>query len=289
MALSQPIVFAGVQDCTFVNKSTRIPYGKLRVIQSVSFTDETEKTELFGGSQKSAWSSVTGQSTRALEITSNEYPAWLLELAAGGTKSVRAAEPTGFVSAITSRNGLSLTSATDGVEVAKTASAEADLKTGTYTIVATAAKTADIYVSASNVTSENFTDDTLKIASIDLTTGTAILAGYGLTFTEATTADFTVGDTATFQVRSINTGSFDVSFGSEGSDFPEIEAWITGQLTSGKQVILRVLRCVAAGMPLTFTPNEFSEYTLSFSVLYDSCENKTHELYFQDAGNSGVC
>ena len=283
--LSNPIVFAGVQSVDFVSKSTGLPIGRLRVLQSVELGNEITKTQLTGGAQKSAWASIEGASNTTLSITSNEYPEWLVELATGGIKTARSAEATGAIGTLTNSVG---TTVAAGVVVTRTVGDEADLKSGRYYIKATAAKTAKVYAAAANVEGSLFVNDELELFSIDLADSPVINAAYGLTFTDNASA-FTVGNVAFFDVRAINVDSYNVKFGSETSALSSVELYVAGQLTSGKQCVLRAYNCKGGGLPISFAPNTFSEYTLEFDVLYCASEGGTHEINYIDNGTSGVC
>jgi hypothetical protein len=285
MSLSNPIVFAGVQSVDFISRSTKLPIGRLRVLQGCELSGtEIPLTNLTGGASKNPWATIEGASEPQIAITTNEHPAWLLELVSSGKKTVRAAEPTGAVTAISNATGTSILA---GVTVAKTVGDEADLKSGRYYLKATAAKVAKVYLSGANIGSADFLGDDLEVFTVDLTTSPYINAAYGLTFTYV--ADFTIGDVGYFDVRAINTSSYLVEAGSETSTLNEVEIVIAGQLTSGRQVIVRAPRAKGGGLPLNFAPNTFSELSLTFNLLYCASIDKAYEIEYVDLGTSGSC
>ena len=285
MSLSSPILFAGVQSVDFVSKSTGLPLGRLRVLQSVELANEITKTDLTGGALKAPWSTIEGASTTNLSITTNEYPSWLVDLATGGTRTDRSAEATGAVSSLTNSVG---TTVSAGVAVTATGGAESALKTGRYYLKATGSDTLSVYLAGANVDGSAFSSDDLAIFTVDLSASPVVNATYGLTFTD-NTADFTISDVAYFDVRAINVDSYNVKFGAETDTLDDVEIYVAGQLTSGKQAVLHVYRGKGGGMPVSFAPNTFSEYTLEFSCMYCASLGGTHEIDYIDNGSSGVC
>lgn len=288
MALSDPRLNFGVHSVTPYNRTTGVPYGILKVLGNSSLNLTGEQIDLFGGSARFAWDTGDGTITSEMSLAVKELPDFLFQLFLGKTPTVNSAEATGNVSTITNKNGTSVVSATVGIaSVAATGSDEADLKFGRYTVVATGANTVDLYcmsdVDFARGTDAEFEDDTLSIASaitIPDTGGTVAVADFGLTFTGGSgTVAFTTGDTATFEVRPINTASTTVRVGGTADTFPYFGSVIMAQQKAdGRMFEIDAFKCKSLGMPLNFQEKAFSEFEITVKVLYDSAKNGVFDM-----------
>lgn len=281
MALSNPVSVFGVHSLAFFDRTTEEYKGILRVLGSSSLNIGSENILLNGGSNPYPWAVESGLNTAELSITAREYPSFLYELLLGKAASTVSAEATGNVSTIANASGTSVVDATTGIaSVAATGSDEADLKFGKYVVVAASATTIDVYVSTNidfaRGTDANYQDDLLKVNSSALTVpgtgGTVALADFGLTFTGGSgTVAMTTGDTATFEVRPINSGGYTVTIGSTSDVFPEFGAIAYAkQGSDGGLFEATMYRVKAAGMPIGFDENAFSEWSVTANAFYDS-------------------
>lgn len=288
MALSDPRILFGVHSVTPYNRTTGIPYGLLRVLGNSSLALSGEQIDLFGGSARFAWETADGTISSEMTLAVKEYPDFLFELFLGKPVTSNSAEATGNVSAITNKNGTSVVSATVGIaSVAATGADEADLKFGRYVVVATGADTVDVYIMSdvdfARGTDGVYLDDSLKIATgvtIPGTSGTVALADYGLTFTGGSGAiAFTTGDTATFEVRPINSGSTTVRIGSTSDVFPFFGAVVMAQQKAdGRMFEVDAFKCKSLGMPINFQEKAFSEFEVTVKLVYDSAKNGVFDV-----------
>ena len=288
MALTQPRTIFGIHSVTPYNRSTGEYYGILKVLQSSSLSLSGELINLNGGSNNYPWQVENGLITSEVSLSLNEYPDFLFNLALGKNPTSISAETTGNVSTLTNKYGTSVVSATTGVAtVTATSSDESDLKFGKYLIKAASSTTIDVYASTdidfARGTDTAYINDLLKINSSPLTitasTGTA-LADYGLTFTGGSgTIGMTTGDTATFEVRPINTGATTLTVGSTTDTFPEFGMLIMAEKQgTGKIFEIDAWRCKLLGMPIGFTAKEFSNAEITVRMLYDSVRDGVFSL-----------
>jgi len=284
MALSDPRAVFGIHSVTPYNRVTREPYGILRVLQNSSFSLSGETIPLNGGSFRFPWAVEDGNITAELSLSFNEYPDFLDTIFLGKAPTENAAEATGAVSAITNVSGTSVVSSTVGIaSVAATAADEADLKFGTYLVKAVDATTVDIYVSTNldfaRGTDAIYENDLLKVTASPITiadTGATVAdAIFGLEFTSGSgTIAMTAGDTASFTVRPINSGSSTVLIGATTDVFPEFGAYVYAQQRgTGQMFELDIFRLKAIGLPHNFDAKAFSTAEITAQAFYDSARN----------------
>lgn len=281
MALSSPRALFGVHSVALYNTTTREPYGIVKVAKGANLSLSGETISLTGGSFKFPWAIEDGLVTTELSMSFAEYPDFLYEVLLGKAPTVNTGETTGDVTTLTNQNGTSVVNASTGIaSVAATSSDEADLKFGKYVVKVTdaASDTCTVYqytdIDFARGTDTVFTDDSLAIGTIVVpgTGGTVALANYGLTFTGGSgTIDMTDGHTAVFEVRPINTSNIEVTIGGVSDVFPEFGCLVYGQQRGGGQMFeVDLFRCKAVGMPINFTPQEFSEAEVTIQAFYDS-------------------
>lgn len=281
MALSSPRALFGVHSVAFYNTTTREPYGIVKVAKGANLSLSGETISLTGGSFKFPWAIEDGLVTTELSMSFAEYPNFLYEVLLGKEPTTNTSDTTGDVTTITNQSGTSVVDATTGIaSVAATSSDEADLKFGKYVVKVTnaAADTCTVYqysdVDFARGTDTEFTDDSLAIGTVIIpdSGGTVELADYGLTFTGGSgTVALTDGDTATFEVRPVNTSNMEVTIGGVSDVFPEFGCLVYGQQRGGGQMFeVDLFRCKAVGMPINLTPQEFSEAEVTIQAFYDS-------------------
>lgn len=283
MALNQPRTLFGVHSVTTYNRTTGIPYGTARVIQGSTFALEGDTIELFGGSQRFSWAIEDGDITAELSFSVSEYPNWLFELFGGKAPTQGTSEASGFVSTITDKKGTSVVAATTGIAsvAAIPSTGAANLKFGKYAVKATAADAIKVYA-LSNVdfgrgTLGDFTDDTLEIASFTgITTGQTLdIVAFGLRLTAGSgTIGMTIGDTAEFEVRPVNTFNREVKIGGIADVFPEFGALIYAQKSgTGAVFEIEAYRMKAIGITLGAERKAFAQNDYTAKASYDSSKD----------------
>lgn len=279
MSLSQPRTIFGVHSMTPYNRLTGQPYGMARVLQGSTFKLTGSIVELYGGSNRFSWQNEDGDIKAELGFSMNEYPNWVLALFGGKAPTDGSAEPSGGVTNAVNVKGTSVVAAA-GILAAITTLAAADLKFGRYTLVATDANTLAVFC-ASDVDFAHgsplpFTDDSLKVGSVDIVTATGTnLVAAGLTFTGGgSTTAFVTGDSATFEVRSPNSVVSDVVLGGISDEFPEFGAYIYAQKSGDGAIIeLEVYRLKAIGLGLGAERKQFGKSDYTAMASYDAVKN----------------
>jgi len=280
MALSDPRVLFGVHSVTPINRTNGVPYGTARVVQGSTFTLEGDTIELFGGSNRFAWAIEDGDITAELSFSVSEYPNWLFTLFGGKAPTQGTAESGGYATAISNKKGTSIVAAT-GLLSTITLTTPSDLKFGRYTIVATSDNDIDVYC-ASDVdfgrgTAGDFLDDSLKIASaIEISTGgTDLIANYGITLTGGGSATaFVTGDSATFEIRPINTFNRTVKIGGISDVFPEFGLIAYGQKRGNGAIFeIEAYKMKAIGITLGAERKTWAQNDYTAKASYDSVQN----------------
>lgn len=281
MALSQPRAFFGIHSVTPYKRDTGEFYGILKVLAGSSLTLSGEVVELKGGSSKYSWAVEDGAIDAEMSLKPKEYPDFLFELFLGRAPTQNSAEASGNVSTLTAKYG-DLVDATGLASVAVKSGEEANLKFGKYVVKAVSSTTVDVFFSSDadmdrgdNGTYQN---DALKITATPLTiaASTAVeIPDFGLELTGgAGTIGMTVGDTATFEVRPVNSKSMEVVIGATTDTFPEFGAILMAQKRgNGELFEIDCFRCKGVGLPLGFEENAWSEAEIAVKVFYDSAQN----------------
>lgn len=274
----------GIKAFALVNRTTGIPYGRYRVLGGGEITMSADKVQLMGGAQRFSWATEWGVYDSEISMTVREYPEFGFKMLLQGSSVIGSAESTGNVSAISNKNGTALATGTTGITVAMTASAQASLKTGQYTIEAVGTGTVDVYYIGSQ--NDSYENSVLKVTSTPLTLdgdgATAALAAYGLTFTSraAGSSDFTVGDTAQFTVRKVNSGNEQIAIGRASESVTEFTAYLFGEdQKTGDQFYVEIPKCSASGLPIKMTEKEFSESEVTLSFDYDATLDYALKVY----------
>ena len=288
MGLSSPFHAYGIHSMMPYRISDRLPYGILKVLGGGTISLSAEFEDLFGGSNKYAVASEAKTVSSEFTATVKSMPDFLFELYLGASVTNVAASTTGTVDGLANVLNESVVDATTGIASASVlAAAEADLKTGIYTVLAVSATTVDVYLStdidATNGNDVEYIDDSLKINATPLTivagapvtipnTGVELTGGSG-------TIAMTIGDTAKFQVAPIHNGVSEITIGQSSSIFPEhgIVA-MAAKRANGDILEIDLLKCVGAGFPLALEETVFSIPELTIKVLYDSKKNSIAKI-----------
>ena len=127
-------------------------------------------------------------------------------------------------------------------------------------------------------TDVDYDSDLLLIESgitVSDTGGTTAIADWGLEITGGSgTVAMTTGDTATFSVRPPNSKSMDVVIGATTDSYPEFGAIIMAQARgNGELFEVDCYRLKAAGLPIGFATNEWSNAEVTCTAFYDSTRN----------------
>ena len=283
MARSNPRIIYGVHSATPYDRTTGLPYGTMEVLGGSSFSLAGELAELNGGSTKFPVAVEDTVISAELSLKPKEYPEFLFELFLGKAPTKNVAEANGNASALVNKNGASVFDGTTGIaSVGVKAGSESDLKTGSYVIEAVSATTVMVYCLSSvdfgRGTSVTYENDDLEIIASPLTitaSGTVDIPNFGLELTGGSgTIGMTIGDTATFEVRSINQGSIEVTVGGSSDVYPEFGLIAMSQKRgNGALVELDIFRLKAIGLPLNLEEKAFSEAEITAKAFYDAEKN----------------
>jgi hypothetical protein len=281
MGLKQPKTIFGIHSMTPYNIDTKVPYGIARVLQGSTLSLEGEVVELFGGSSKFAWALEDGDFTTAeISFSMSEYPDWLFEIFGGKAPTTRTAETSGDVTDLEAAFGTIIGAA--GLLATITTTDAANLKTGTYSVQATAADAFAVYamtnVDFGRGDELDFSDESLKIAEFTGVAGEGsvhAIPELGISFTTgASAAAFTIGDSATFQIRAINQESRDVIIGGIADIFPEFGAFLYAQKSGSGQIFeIDAFKCKALGLGLGAERKQFGQNDYTAKLSYDASRN----------------
>ena len=286
MSRSQPRAIFGIHGVTPYRRTNGLPYGELRVAEGSSLNLEGEQVDLLGGSSKYPWASEEGAISAEMDLTVGELPSFLIELFLGNAPTDNAAETTGAVSAGEDVKGTSIIDAVNGIaSVSLITGSAAQLKFGTYVIEAITASTFNLYlrtgIDIGRGTDASFLTDGMVVASaLAFTASVASVPALGLQFNGVGTPNFTIGDTAMFTVRPVNSKSSTVRVGSiTGQSFPEFGAHVYAQKRGNQEMLgIDLFRCKSAGMPLPFQRGEFASFELNVKCLYDDAKDGLFDM-----------
>jgi hypothetical protein len=289
MSLSAPRSFFGVHSWTPYSRTTGLFYGTLKVLKGSSLSLSAEMVELTGGTSKYAYAIEESLITAEMSLKFAQYEDFLFELFLGKAPTPVAAETSGNASTLTDKYGTSVVAATGIASVGVVSADKLDLKFGKYVVKAASATTVDVYFSSDldigrgvNGTIQN---DALKITATPLTITTGAVAtpipNFGLEFVGGASAIAMVtGDTATFEVRPIHTGAITVDIGGQADQsFSEFGSIVmAAKRGNGEMLEMDAVRCKAAGMPLNFEQNAWSEAEVKIKCLYDTTLDKVFSM-----------
>ena len=286
MSLTAPRAIYGIHSVSPYSVTDGTFYGILKVLENSNVSLSAESVGLRGGSNRFEWAAEIGDLTAEAALSFSEYPDFVFTLFAGNTPTTNAAEASGNCSALTNKSGTSIMSATTGIATV-TVTTAADLKFGKYVVKYASATTVDVYFSSDadigRGTNGDYTTDGLKVvAGLSITTGGAtVITGFGLTLTGGSgTIAFTSGNTATFEVRPINSGSMTVTIGAQADqNFPEFGMIIMASRRGNQEMFeIDALKCKAAGLPVGFARNAWSKAETTVKMLYDSVQDGVYKI-----------
>lgn len=289
MGLSAPRAFFGVHSFTPYSRTNGLFYGTIKVLKGSSLALSAEMSDLNGGSSKYPWAVEEGMISAEMSLKFGQFEDFLFELFLGNAPTPVVAEATGNASALTNKKGTSAKSATIGIaSVAAKTGSEADMKFGKYVVKVVSATTIDVYFSSdldigrgANGAMQN---DALKITATPLTVVSATgvdVPNFGITLMGGSgTIGMTVGDTATFSVRPINSGGMSVDVGGVTDQlFPEFGAIVMAAKRGNQEMLeIDLYRCKAAGMPINLEQNAWSESEVKVKCLYDNDLDKVFTM-----------
>lgn len=284
MSLRDPRLVFGIHSATPYSRTTGLPYGIIKCLQSSSISLTGELVKAMGGSQKYPFAIEEGNITAEISIKSKSYEDFLFELFLGkAPTTVSTPDTDGTVSTLTNKNGSTVMDASTGIAsvVVIPSTGAANLKFGKYVIKATSATAVSVYclsdVDFNRGTDETFDDDTMTVATSQTITSGANtdIASLGLRLTGGSgTIGMTSGHTATFEVNPPYTRATEVTIGGGSDTFPEFGMLcVAKQRGNGEMFEMDLFRCKAAGMPIGFEMNAFAEYEVKAEAFFDSSLN----------------
>jgi len=291
MALSNPRAVFGIHSIVPYDRTTKIPFGIIRVLGGGEISLEAERIDLFGGSNRFPFVSEAGRIDSEFTFTAKEYPDFMFELFLGATVVTTAAEAGGSVNNVANVTGTTALSVAGvaGVSV----DTAADLKFGTYLFVADSATTGNIFVQANidaakGAVGNNLDiDDTLVLVAGPFTIVAATptnIAELGVDLDGGAGAiAMTIGDSFSFEIFPIHTGASTIQVGKEGTTFPEFAArMMAAKLSDGRIFEINAFRANGSGMPIGLTENEFAEPELTIKLLFDSIAGRVFDVIALD-------
>lgn len=285
MALSQPRGQFGIHSLLLFDPDTSLPLTYLQVLGEFTLNFEAEWADLEGGSNQYIWDAEVAKINSDMNLVCRQYDGSTMALLMGGTHTEGGPEATGATADFANVNGTSVYDLSTGLEeVSVTVGDDGDLKEGKYMIKATASNTAELYcgtdVDFQRGTDTVYDDDTLKIADLDFSSGSVVVADYGLTFEVGSgSLSFTINDTAVFYVRKPNLSYDEVLFGVKGAEYANVGVYVAGQKQSdGSIFTMELPRCRVAGMPIAFTEKAWSEWNVTIKALYDATTNSVGKV-----------
>lgn len=289
MSLSAPTSIFGIHSVTPYNRTTGLFYGIAKVLDSSSLSLAGEQIDLTGGSNKYAWASEDGAVTAEMSLTLGQIENFMYELFLGKAPTSISAEASGNVSTAVNKNGSSVIQATTGIAsvVVIPTTGAANLKFGRYVIKAISSTTVKVYL-ASDVdidrgTDASYADDELSVTSSALTITASTdtdIAAIGIRLTGGSgTIGMTTGDTATFEVRPVNSKAMTVRIGAAADTRPEFGAIVmTQRQGNGFIYELDVFRCKASGLPIPAEAFAWAKHEVTVKVLYDSAKDGVFDV-----------
>lgn len=288
MALPEPRAIFGVHSVSPYSRSTGEFFGIAKVLASSSLALNGELVQLNGGSNKWPWAIEDGLLNAEISLGLKEYPDFVFELFLGKSVTTNSAESGGSATALTNKLGTSVQDASTGIAtVGVKSGSEADLKFGQYVIKAASATTVDVFLSSDldidRGTDGEYQDGLLKVTASPITvvaSTAADIPNFGLEITGGGgTIGMTAGDTATFEVKPINTGSSEVTIGATTDFRPEFGMIVmAAKRASGEMIEFDMFRCKGIGLPIGLTENAFSEAEVTVQAFYDSAKNAVFKM-----------
>lgn len=287
--LTAPRNIYGVHSVTPYSRADGSYYGIIKVVESSSLSLSGKQNDLFGGSNKYAVASETGEINSEMSLKIAEMPDFAFYLFLGKLPTKTTAETGGAVTTAVNVKGTSMIAATGLLTPSVTASTgAAQLKFGKYLLKAVSATAFDVYnatdIDLTRGTAEPYLDDTLVLAHVTgvATGATSAVANLGLDFVGGASATaFVVGDTCVFDVRPVNLKSSVVRVGAAADVFPEFGCVVMAQKRGSDELSeLDIFRCKASGMPIGFDMFAWAKTDIKVKVLYDSAKDGVFDARF---------
>lgn len=288
MSLSNPRIVFGIHSISPYSRTDKLPYGILKVIGAANLSLQAAVEQLYGGSNKFAWAAESKTISSEISCKVKAYPGFLFQLFLGGTVTDNAAETGGSVTTLTNFKGTTAKSATIGVaSVSVKSGSEADVKFGKYIVKVASATTVDVYafsdVDFARGTDLTYQSDLLKITASALTIATGAdvdIPNTGLKLTGGSgTIAMTVGDTASFSARPINTSSSDIIIGNDITALPAFGAILLAQKRATAEMFeIEAFNAIGSGMPIPLDEFAFSISEFKMTCLYDSTANAVFNI-----------
>ena len=282
MTLSRNQSIFGIHSIALYNFETLQPYGIFKTVGSLTLSNAQEQIPLHGGASPYPWEVESGVKTAEGSFLIRELPDSAFLPIEGTAATTNAAEASGASTALANIGGTSVVASTGIATVGVETGSEADVKTGMYLVRVATATTVDVYsltdVDALRGTDLVYQDDALKItaSALTITTSTAVsIPNTGLELTGGSgTIGMTVGDTAWFDARSINTGSTDVTVGATGVISPTVGILCAAQKKGNNEIfLLDIMKATTGGLPFNFTEKAWMESEITFQAAYNSVRN----------------
>jgi len=290
MAFTAPRHLFGIHSILFYDRATKLPKGPIvKVLASGGVEMTSDFEDLTGGSEKFVIASESKLVTTELKFTTKDYRDFLFELFLGATVTKNAAEAGGSVSALTNVKGTSALNATTGIaSVGVLSGSEDELKFGKVIVKVISATDINLIYSSDidfgRGTNGEYQNDDMEVLSADITipdsSATVSVAAFGLEFTGGSgTVAMTIGDTAEFFVRPINTSSTDISIGSSTTTFEEFGAFLYTQKRASEEYFeIEIFKAVGAGLPVLAEEKVFAQAELTIKVLKDFTLDKIMDI-----------
>jgi hypothetical protein len=178
----------GIHSMTPYNRTTKKPYGILKVLGGANLEMSGETEDLFGGSSKYAYASENTQISASMTANVKSYPNFLMELFLGGTVSSISASASGEIRNEANAKGTSVLDESTGIDgITITSSDNDDLKFGRYVIEAKTSTTVTVYhltdIDFNRGTKGVYSDADLLVIADDVTitaSSASAIADWGL-------------------------------------------------------------------------------------------------------------
>jgi len=290
MSQYKPRTSAGISKMIAVNRTTKMPYGMIRVINGADPSFDREQVDLYGGSNPNPWDSLDGNISAEVSLTIAEFKPFLYDLAGFTKTGVISSEASGNISTLTNEYGTSVQASGTGIASAALstgATAVTDLKRGKYFVKCVSATTVDVYALQDNDflrgNDIDYESDDLKITDTALTiTASTVteIPNIGVKLTGSTGAiAMTTGDVATFEVRTPNEGYYEYIM-PENPIPIEFDMWLVSQKKSNEEYFIdRYPRCKFNSIPGDMSAKEWSEVEITVKALFDNTLGFSYKRY----------
>ena len=267
--------FFGIKYVIPYNLTTKKPLVVLRAVGEISFENKVDAVNLIGGHTEAPYDTEYGQPEPTLKGTVREYPSELFQIMETCTVTDVAAQPSGNVGTVTNGQGTSVFKSPGITSV--TVSGAISLVFGQYVLVALTSTTLGLYI---NGLSDNFLDMQANVvATITTTTaGSVAVAAAGITLTVTGTPNYTVGDTAYFEVQPINTGSKQVLVGTGTVPTTFGVRCIFPRKSDGVLHYIDIFQVAARGMSWKGVSREFSEFEINWTPQARSSDGAIYQM-----------